>query len=357
MRHRPGVTLVEVLVAIFIMGIGMLALLALFPLGAVSMAQALKDDRCASSALNAEAFAVANDVGHDFMVSGAGGGFSNAFGNPFGTVGTISSDLTQATGYTGPSNAVLVDPFGYLLDSNAQDQKNLGRVATSLGIPRRSICFSQNAVTRTNPLTRMTANEAARWCTMLDGITFVRGDNIGANAVPDTSQGSVIRDGRYTWGWLLRRPLWSSDNVINMSVIVFSGRPTTSLTGEVTCAVVAGTGIGASNSVTITYVGDKPSLRSGGWILDTTPLTVGAITNVGGSTPINVVYGTPYRVVNVTESGGTNLTLELQTPISPAVYPPWTLPATQVGKPYQMSLVTILENAVEVFDRGSFVQP
>lgn len=42
---RAGVTLLEVLAAIFIMGIGLLALLTLFPLGAVNMAQSIKDDR------------------------------------------------------------------------------------------------------------------------------------------------------------------------------------------------------------------------------------------------------------------------------------------------------------------------
>ena len=45
-RTRPrGVTLTEVLVAIFIASLGLLALLALFPLGALSMAEAIRDDR------------------------------------------------------------------------------------------------------------------------------------------------------------------------------------------------------------------------------------------------------------------------------------------------------------------------
>ena len=39
MRRRRGITLVEVLVAIFIMAIGLLALLTLFPLGALRMGQ------------------------------------------------------------------------------------------------------------------------------------------------------------------------------------------------------------------------------------------------------------------------------------------------------------------------------
>ena len=53
MRRRPGITLIEVLVAIFIMAIGLLALLTLFPLGALRMAQSLQDDRTASAASEA----------------------------------------------------------------------------------------------------------------------------------------------------------------------------------------------------------------------------------------------------------------------------------------------------------------
>src|SRR5262245_12543666 len=57
MNRRNATTLVEVLVAIFIMGVGLLAILALFPLGALQMAQALKDDRAAQAAGNATALA------------------------------------------------------------------------------------------------------------------------------------------------------------------------------------------------------------------------------------------------------------------------------------------------------------
>lgn len=45
-----GVTLTEVLLAIFVMGIGLLALLTLFPLGALTMAQAIRDDRAGAIA-------------------------------------------------------------------------------------------------------------------------------------------------------------------------------------------------------------------------------------------------------------------------------------------------------------------
>lgn len=51
---RPGVTLTEVLVAMFVMALGMTALLTLFPLGAFQIAQALKDDRCGQTAMQAD---------------------------------------------------------------------------------------------------------------------------------------------------------------------------------------------------------------------------------------------------------------------------------------------------------------
>jgi type II secretory pathway pseudopilin PulG len=57
MNRRNATTLTEVLVAIFIMGIGLMAILSLFPLGAAQMAQALKDQRSAEAAANATSLA------------------------------------------------------------------------------------------------------------------------------------------------------------------------------------------------------------------------------------------------------------------------------------------------------------
>jgi prepilin-type N-terminal cleavage/methylation domain-containing protein len=378
MRRRSGVTLIEVLVAIFIMAIGMLALLALFPLGALSMAQALKDDRCASAAVNAEAFAVAHDIKHDVAVAGGNWGalnFNNAFGantSPWTTTTapwnvapftTANWNLGQAIGYSGPSFGVIVDPSMY-----PQDQlHSVGAVANPTvvtpGVPRCSLVLSKNYPNGRNHLPPnnpylfpLDSAECARWCSMLDGITWVRGDNVGQNAVPDTSStlgANIIRDNRYTWAWLLRRPNWALDNVIDMAVIIYNNRPTVQLTGEVTCGVPAPPqpqAIPGSTSVTIVYnpANPKPSLRSGGWILDATPVTVYTPPNPPGGLPVQVVYGYPYRVVNVTESGTDpvsgwpQLTLELQTP---------------VRGPNNITAVTVLEYAVEVIDRGSFVMP
>src|SRR5207249_9710307 len=62
MNRRNAATLIEVLVAIFIMGIGLLAILALFPLGALKMAEGIRDDRVGHCAANARAIAIARNI-------------------------------------------------------------------------------------------------------------------------------------------------------------------------------------------------------------------------------------------------------------------------------------------------------
>ena len=59
--RQAGITLVEVLVAIFVMGVGLLALLQLFPVGALEMARAIKDDRTAAVAAEASALSRAGE--------------------------------------------------------------------------------------------------------------------------------------------------------------------------------------------------------------------------------------------------------------------------------------------------------
>jgi Tfp pilus assembly protein PilV len=62
---QSGITLVEVLVAILITGVGLLAPLTLFPLGALNMAQAINDDRADAIAAQAATFSQsAEALGH-----------------------------------------------------------------------------------------------------------------------------------------------------------------------------------------------------------------------------------------------------------------------------------------------------
>ncbi len=56
MIRRAGMSLTEVLVALFILTIGVIGILTMFPLGAVQMARAVRDDRSALAANNADAY-------------------------------------------------------------------------------------------------------------------------------------------------------------------------------------------------------------------------------------------------------------------------------------------------------------
>lgn len=219
MIRRPAVTLMEVLIAMFIMAIGMMALMALFPVGAVSMYQALKDDRCASAASMAENVAIAQDLRHDPVV----------------------------TQNLNASSVVYVDPYG----------ANQGfTVVGTTALPR----VTPNFITNTG-----NANVATiRWFSLPDGINFA------IDGVPDTTNtgGFVDRDRRYTYAYLLRHlPM---TNLVQMYVVVYAGRSTSVLSLERTDTAATVT---TTNSVQLSLSEAQLNttntrVRIGGWIMD-----------------------------------------------------------------------------------------
>jgi prepilin-type N-terminal cleavage/methylation domain-containing protein len=284
-RSRRGVTLLEVLIALFIMAIGLLALLTLFPLGALSMAQALQSDRALSASQLAAEYAEMMDLFDDADVN-------TAF-------------VTPPPGYTqppddetGPSWPVLVDPFGYLVNPTP-----IGASPVSPGIAR------------VRPVYATTPSLAARWFGLTDDLTFA------PDATP--AGGVVQRGGRYTWTYLLRRPRANTPSVVEMTIVVYSGRDTQTGTGEQVYSVV---GVRGESMLQLTYTTGqgKPALRSKSWLLDVTY-----------DTKTRRTRGAFLRVVNVEEAGPTSLTLELADHLEGNV-----------------ESVVVLENALEVFTRG-----
>jgi prepilin-type N-terminal cleavage/methylation domain-containing protein len=326
--RRPGVTLLEVLVAIFIMGIGMLALLTLFPVGAVSMGRALRDDRCATCAANADAIGWAQSIRNDPLI------FSNSNYNPsynFYLGGTNTGGFTAVnTMLTGPSYGVYVDPQGV---ASGVYPKSIGAFGTTTtGIPRVSISL-QNYTSR-NPVppalpSNLNVNEATRWCSLLDDVLFL------TDGTPDQSTGSVQRYGAYTWAWLMRETQATpTTNITNISppidcfVIVYRGRDTTTFNGETTYPAT-----GNIYDTAVTVVATGLPLRTGTWVLDTTPYTSGGV-------PTGAVPGYFYRIVDYTENTANGHTiLQLDRPIMT-----------------NLSVITIMENVAEVFYRGKSPQ-
>src|SRR5437763_596820 len=102
--RRSGVTLVETLVAIFVMALGMLALLALFPVGAISMAQAIAHDRATHSALNGNAVV-------DIWKLRDAANMIPAEPSAYTSPGTLPPLVSPP--YTGPGYPVFIDPIGF----------------------------------------------------------------------------------------------------------------------------------------------------------------------------------------------------------------------------------------------------
>jgi hypothetical protein len=282
MTRRPAVTLIEVLVSMFIMAIGMLALLVLFPLGAVSMGQALKDDRCASTASMAENVAEAMNIRHDLNVVN---GFNSLPGTP--AVYVDYYGLTQGYTFVGANPAI-----------------------PTANIPRVSLSF-------------VTAPQIAdRWFCLPDDITFLE------NGAPDLSTSSVQRGLRYSFAYLLTRPQPLQDKLVQLSVIVYSGRPTGALTLE---SSYNAAGIAGTNGVAVSWTAAQtaPAIKFGSWILDISPQPI---------PPGSVLANNPsfYRVVNITNSGPNSLELEVQPNLKANV-----------------TAIAVMDSVAEVFDKGT----
>lgn len=298
--QRRGLTLTEALVAMFVAAIGMICLLALFPLGALQMGQALKDARCTETATNAEAMLRTHyriemlEKGFDAGVLGAMAGGDPVFVDP---VGRLSSGANIAPHPT-------LNPGG---------QTNLTR--------------QRLAVTPTFATT-------FRYCSLLDDMTF---DESG---IPVVSGGRVERAGRYNWTAVMQRtPVGET----KLTVLIFDGRAA---------------GFAAANSE-IAYGDPLVPTRVHSFLAGSTALQlrfpdtdvrppIGKGRWIAVFTPANHLL-TFHRVVGITDTGaGTGTTTfdcELQTPIPSGT-------ATSLGHDPANCRVIVFAGLAEVFERA-----
>ena len=195
--RRGGLTLIEVLVSIFIMAIGILALLKLFPLGALRMDQAIKDERCAEAGMQAIELAKILDLAND----------------PFVRYNLIDPNrpaaaAQDAVGPTvGPSQAVLVDPSGVFQTTQYVDStQNIARISPA--------CIND----QNHPDNRF------EFFSILDDVVFAAGAGnpriFGQNAPP-----TIGREIRWSWTYLLQRPQVQNPAITNYTVCVYNRRP------------------------------------------------------------------------------------------------------------------------------------
>ena len=399
MTRRSGITLIEVLVAIFVMGIGCIALLVLFPLGALTMAQGIRDDRSAQATVQASAFAdawLANGVGLTLNltatpptggpvtgvtigVAGSGYPASTTFtvvpqqsGGTGCTVSVTTSSagvptsatlLTGGTGYTTTTTAVATVQLGaygpaYRTDPNISAQLSAGNPvyidAFAINVLGQSAApvvgalapTSQTApspgIPRVSPSSIVAtgsysaAQMALLRFTLLDDLTF---NSNPASGAADTSQGYVQRAGRYSWAYLARRPSILYPGVSDLAVVVYDGRSRTVGGGE-SYYHPAATTLAGSTTLTITY---NPA--AGGGPTTPPPLRRGSwildASQSASTDPPDLgnLHAFFYRVVDITDTGTGTLQLDLQTPLRAGV--------TTTG------IIVVMENVADVFERRS----
>jgi hypothetical protein len=341
MNRRPGVTLIEVLVAIFVTGVGLLSLLALFPVGAFSMANAIKNGRCVQASANSKGVAASNRIWTDSSVSGS-------FTTPGGALPGISSTSPPASPfpYTGPSYPVYVDPIGTSLSSSLGGFNFTAYGYTSPGMPRVSLSFISGATVPTSA--------ALRWMSLTDDITF----NLDGTPTEPIGTSLVQREDRYSWAYVLQQPSWGASNQINVTTVVYAGRSSV-VTGETSYGTDStGPGIKfiqGSNTVDVSWdpgIGQsQPNIKNGTWILDATQVRLSPTVPGTIEVPPEGPHAYFYRVVNTTlvpnpgPSTLQTMTLELQSRIvQSTVYPPGTPLA---GGNY--GVLVVMDNVAEVF--------
>lgn len=328
-RRRPGMSLTEVLVALFIMALGTIAILTMFPLGMMQMGQALKDDRTAQSGSAADAYlrwywkTNVTQPGNTGPTSNEP--FVRAMYNPSNSAGPPpggGNPFPQAT--TGPSYPVVVDPFGTWAPWSSQNAPTQTLWFGNFATPRRSL----NQIT--------TAPYAQRVCSLMDGLGY----NPNGTGTPAVGAGGTIeRELRYNWLWVVQMPDVGSPETANMTVVVFDKRafqyaPPGAEQLLIPVANPNNPAAGTPGSTTVSFpAGTNLGVQKGGWIVDVTTTVIDYQGNhyvpplFPGPTPPSspppagwtpprpgVRNANFYRVISVTDNG-TSVDVELQVPL------------------------------------------
>jgi hypothetical protein len=250
--NRRGITLTEVLVAIFVTGLGLISLMTLFPIGALNMAQAIKDDRTAHCAANASSY----------------------LRIWWRTQVEYGQSTPAAWGQNFP---VYVDPIGN---------------------PAVSPTINGTAIPRVAPPWATTQPTINRQFMLLDDITT------NQNGLARIDGAFIERNGKYSWAYMVRL-LNNDPRVLEYEIVVYHGRPLSASSSLSAVAEQSFAGVINAGSNTVTIAG-AAKVKRGGWIMDGTNgyfYRVKSVTNSGGS--VGVVVENPFRA-----SGNTVVVME-----------------------------------------------
>lgn len=370
MPQRKGVTLVEVLVAIFVMGIGLIALLTLFPLGILRMAQAIRDERTAEAAYNADKLATMQNLRDDLFVRfqaldpyNMGVDSQDLFVNPmpFDPV-TGLPVLSNADPY-GESYPLFVDPGGTF---SAPQPDWIGGPAYQGVLRRRSVAFVD-----TYGVAYRDRN-IRQFFTLSDEFAFEATTDymppVAPPAPPGTPQrtgAAVLRSQRgFSWAYLLRRPQTSDRSIVDCSVVVFDRRPmaltgTQSLQEYVYYQMAYFNPI--SSTITIEYTSPtviQPPVRPGDWLLDATYYA--SSTTTGSASAFFYRVTSSEDFIDATVVPNRKFTrYEVQQPIRVPGYnagaPRYTglLDPLGTGATVYLGTIIVMDGVAEVYEKGA----
>ncbi|MBI2803902.1 MAG: prepilin-type N-terminal cleavage/methylation domain-containing protein [Planctomycetes bacterium] len=360
--RRSGVTLVEVLVAIFVMGIGLIALLTLFPIGILRMAQAIREARSTQCGNNGARIAVIQSLHLDADVV-TDGTFPDLFVNP-GIVDVNGAPIWNADPYS-ESYPIFVDPVGFYAVPTPDWVGNYPAL-----LRRRPAEFTRRGLNLAVPADFAAMQRNIRRSFMLQDEFNFEPTMDDPNVPPGTPQkiGNVVLRGErnFSWAYMLRRPRAGDPSIVDRAVVVFENRPI-ALTQNQTLQEYVYPGMAffndTNNTITVEYTSPTvvaPPVRPGDWILDATRYQTSPTNGSGSAFFYKVVGAEDYVVAQAAPNPPRRFVrFEVANPIRglyrryPDVpnYPAVVDPLGSGATVYQGTMI-FMEGVVAVFERG-----
>ena len=320
MLKRAGLTLLEVLMAIFIMGIGMLSVLAMFPAAADMMGRAISNSQMAEGLVNARGL----DDGMDWLSPT----YQN---NIYITAPNLAPAMGPNTNH-GWNNPVVDSPTYLFLDQYAA-KSNVTRFGqpgfllpvevgmVSAYLDPNPCAFPPPYVAQntwpqflppfnSRPVNNLSGNPsldqiAGRFFTCNSDVVLSK---FGlANLDDDNNSTTVEREAKFTLAYFFTRPMpLTYPNYAKRNILLFKDRSQTLAQGGDSMVYFPLTAVNASGSNLIQVAANSNfPLKTKQWIMVTDKLP-------SGGYPTAVDF---YEIRSVDDTSGTNVDLELGYPV------------------------------------------
>lgn len=326
MTRRPGMTMTEVLVAIFVVAIGLAGVMSMVPFGAKQMSDALVADRATSHATTIDGMVrsywkekIVEDLKQDNSPAPTP---PEAYidREPFFVALDTPGRSLPPPGATEASYPVFLDPMGVVGRAGRADQLWVGD-GGGTNVPRRTMngvqflapyapYLSPNGNPGPPPgmnvVNTRDSSTALRMWSQADGFSW------NEDSVPEkdlTTKTTTQREYRYNALAVIQRPTNSARYTATFKVVVFSNRrhmfyPTNGPEPVFSNVALTPT----STEIKLPATAD---VQKGGWIMDATVTSVAPF----------IRHANFYRVVSAVDNGSVvngvpHLDIELHTPIT-----------------------------------------